>query len=84
MLLDTRNKNMYRSGVGISMVFKILRHILFKGDWTTMYTVMTCIPSDASWHKKIHGLGVVIMEIFGHFLFKGDRTIPYDHDRHAI
>jgi hypothetical protein len=31
MLLDTRNKNIYGLGVGISTVFKILWHFLFKG-----------------------------------------------------
>jgi hypothetical protein len=35
MLLDTRNKNIYGLGVGISTVFKILGHFLFKGDKTT-------------------------------------------------
>jgi hypothetical protein len=37
MLLDTRNKNIYSLGVGILVVFEILRHFLFKGDGTTMY-----------------------------------------------
>jgi hypothetical protein len=32
MLLDTRNKNIYGLGVGISTVFKILGYLLFKGE----------------------------------------------------
>jgi hypothetical protein len=41
MLLDTRNKNINGSGVGILKVFKILGHFLFKGDWTTLQGVHT-------------------------------------------
>jgi hypothetical protein len=37
MQLDTRNKNTYGLGMGISMVFEILGHFLFRGDGTTMY-----------------------------------------------
>jgi hypothetical protein len=32
MLLDTRNKNINGSAVGISTDFKILWHLLFKGE----------------------------------------------------
>jgi hypothetical protein len=31
MFLDTRNKNMYGLGVGISTVFEIAEHFLFNG-----------------------------------------------------
>jgi hypothetical protein len=31
MFFDTRNKNMYGLGVGITTVFKIAEHFLFKG-----------------------------------------------------
>jgi hypothetical protein len=37
MFLDTRNKNMYGLRVGISTVFEIFRHFLFKEDGTTPY-----------------------------------------------
>jgi hypothetical protein len=39
MLLDTKTKNMYGVGVGISTVFEIFGHFLFKGDVlrTTLY-----------------------------------------------
>jgi hypothetical protein len=33
MLLDTRNKNIYGLGVGISMNFEIIGHFLLKGGW---------------------------------------------------
>jgi hypothetical protein len=49
MLLDTTNKNIYGIGVGISMVFEILGHFLFKG---APYTVMIYIQSDATSYKK--------------------------------
>jgi hypothetical protein len=38
MLLDTRNKNIYGLGVGISKVFKILVHILFKEERTNPWS----------------------------------------------
>jgi hypothetical protein len=37
MFFDTRNKNMYGLGVGISTVFEILGHFLFREDRTTPY-----------------------------------------------
>jgi hypothetical protein len=33
MLLDTRKKNIYGLWVGISIVFEIFGHFLFKGGW---------------------------------------------------
>jgi hypothetical protein len=36
MILDTRNKNTYGLGVGISTVFEIFGHFLFQGDGTTL------------------------------------------------
>jgi hypothetical protein len=35
MFLDTKNKNRYGLGMGISKLFEIFRHFLFKGDGTT-------------------------------------------------
>jgi hypothetical protein len=77
MLLDTRNKNMYGLGMGISTVFKTFGHFLYQGKqdhsvWS--WPTVTYIPSDATWHKNIYGLGVGIsmnFEILGHFLLKG-------------
>jgi hypothetical protein len=37
MVLETRNKNMYGLGVGISTVFENFGHFLFNGDGTTPY-----------------------------------------------
>jgi hypothetical protein len=45
MFLD--NKNMYGLGVGISTVFKIFGHFLFKGRAGPPLMVMTYIPPDA-------------------------------------
>jgi hypothetical protein len=73
MLLDTRNKNIYSLGVGISTVFEIFWHFLFRGGWDHPYT-----PSDVHTQtkniKNMYYLGVVISTIFdilGHFLFRG-------------
>jgi hypothetical protein len=59
---------------GISIVFNISEHLRFIGYGTTPYgMVMTYIPSDATWHKNIYGLGVRISMVFerlGHFLFQ--------------
>jgi hypothetical protein len=53
MFLDTRNKNMYGLGVGISTVFEIAEHFLFKGGGAEPPNmVMTYIPSDVSWHEE--------------------------------
>jgi hypothetical protein len=46
MLLDTRNKNIYGLGVGISTVFEIFGHFLFRGMGPPRM-VMTYIPPDA-------------------------------------
>jgi hypothetical protein len=46
MFLDTRIKDMYGSGVGISTVFEISGHFLFKGGIGPSHTFMTYIPSD--------------------------------------
>jgi hypothetical protein len=43
---DTRIKDMYGLGVGISTVFEILGHFLFKGRTRPSYMVMTYISSD--------------------------------------
>jgi hypothetical protein len=37
MLLDTRNKNIYGLGLGISTVFKIFGDFLLRGDGITPY-----------------------------------------------
>jgi hypothetical protein len=37
MFLDTRNKNRYGFGVGISTVFEIVGHFLFQGGWDHPY-----------------------------------------------
>jgi hypothetical protein len=47
MLLDTRNMNIYGLWVGISTVFEIFGHFLFKGWTGPPRMVMTYIPSDA-------------------------------------
>jgi hypothetical protein len=56
------------------MVFEIFGHFLYQGA-ESPYMVMTCIPSDATRHKKqLYDLGVGMSTIFekcGHFLFKG-------------
>jgi hypothetical protein len=53
MFLDTRNKNMYALGVGISTVFKIAKHFLFDGGGggaESPQMAKTYIPSDVPWH----------------------------------
>jgi CRISPR/Cas system CMR-associated protein Cmr3 (group 5 of RAMP superfamily) len=76
MLLDTRSNNISCLEVGISKVFEILGHLLFKGDRTTKYS------HDLTYHQmllhtrnnKISGLRVeisTVFEIFGHFLYQG-------------
>jgi hypothetical protein len=54
MFLDTRNKNMYGLGVGISTVFKIAEHFLFNGrrGAESPHMVMTYISSDVPWHDE--------------------------------
>jgi hypothetical protein len=51
-------KEMYGSGVGISMVFEILGHFLFKGTGPSGM-VMTNTPQMLldTRHKNIYGLG---------------------------
>jgi hypothetical protein len=46
MFLVTKNKNMYGLRVGISTVFEILGHFLFKGAGPAR-NVMNYIPPDA-------------------------------------
>jgi hypothetical protein len=59
MLLNTRNKNMYGSEVGISTVFEKFGHFLFQGRTWPPRIVMTYIPSDAPWHKEqVYSLGM--------------------------
>jgi hypothetical protein len=89
MFLDTRNKNMYGLGVGISTVFEIAEYFLVKGKAEPPHMVMTYIPSDVPWHEeqKYNSLGVGIstaFEISHHFLFKGDGTTPHSHNLHTI
>jgi CRISPR/Cas system CMR-associated protein Cmr3 (group 5 of RAMP superfamily) len=78
MLLDTRNKNTYGLRVGISTVFEIFGHFLFRRGRD--YLVMswpTCIYHQIfldTKNKNMYGYGVgisTVFEIFGHFLFKG-------------
>jgi hypothetical protein len=71
MFLDTRNKNMYRLGVGISMIFKILGHFLFKGDGSIPYGHDLYICKNIyhpkfldTRNKNIYGLGVGISAVF--------------------
>jgi hypothetical protein len=52
MFLDTRNKNMYGLGVGISTVFEITEYFLFKGGTEPPHMAMTYIPSDFPWHEE--------------------------------
>jgi hypothetical protein len=47
MFLDTRNKNMYGLGVGISTVFKIVLPVP-----VPPHMVMTYILSDVPWHEE--------------------------------
>jgi hypothetical protein len=73
LLLDTRNKNIYGLGVGISVVFEILQNFLFKGGWD--YN----IPSLLAYHqilfdtrnKNIYWVGFsTVFKIFYHFLYQ--------------
>jgi hypothetical protein len=74
MLLDTRNKNTYGLGVGISMVFDIFRHFLYQRMEPPRNVMTYYIPSDMflkTKNKNKYGLGVgisTVFEIFGHFL----------------
>jgi CRISPR/Cas system CMR-associated protein Cmr3 (group 5 of RAMP superfamily) len=73
MLLDTRNNNICGLEVGISKVFEILGHFLFKGDRTTTYSTYHQMLLHTR-NNKISGLGVeisTVFEIFGHFLYQG-------------
>jgi hypothetical protein len=47
LLLDTRSKNIYGLGVGISTVFKIFGHILYQGGQDHFFMVMT-LPYNAT------------------------------------
>jgi hypothetical protein len=76
MLLDTRNKNIYDLGVGISTVFKIFGHYLYqRGQDHSVWSRPTYhkMLLDTR-NKNIYGLGVgisMIFEILGHSLLKG-------------
>jgi hypothetical protein len=48
MLLDTRNKNIYGLGVGISRVFEIFGHFLYQGETGSLRMVINFTPSSAT------------------------------------
>jgi hypothetical protein len=78
MLLDTRNKSIYGVGVGISILFEIFGHFLFKRDRRNPYghdlhTVRCYFIPKQKQNKNIYGLRVgisMVFDIIGHFLFK--------------
>jgi hypothetical protein len=75
MFLDTWNKNMYGLGVGISLVFEILGHFLFKDVWDhPAWSWPTYHQMLLDKTNNIYGLGVgvsKVFEIFSNFLFLG-------------
>jgi hypothetical protein len=79
---DTKIKDMYDSGVGISTVFEMLRHFLFKGDKTIPYGHNLHIYHQMfldTRNKNIFSLGVVMLivfEIFNNFSCLGGGVDP--------
>lgn len=49
---DPRNKNVYDLWLGISLVFRIFGHFLFKKESGPLPGPMIYIPFDALWHKE--------------------------------
>jgi hypothetical protein len=89
MLLDTKNKSEeYVWFMGkIATIWDILKGTSCLRGEGPPYVVMIYLPSDATWHKNLCGLGVgisMVFEIVGHFLYQGDRTSPYCHDLYTI
>jgi hypothetical protein len=75
MSLETRIKDMYGFGVGISTVFEISGHFLFKGDRTTPYGLHhQMLFYKRNKHIHVYSLGVgmlIVFEKFSNFLFCG-------------
>jgi hypothetical protein len=59
---DTRIKDIYGLGVGISTVFKLFGHFLFKGGQDYLHTTECSLTH--AWNKNMYGLGVRISIIF--------------------
>jgi hypothetical protein len=91
MLLYARNKNIHVYGlrVGISVLFEIWKHFCLKGTGPP-FTVMTCIPSCATWHKKQDYIWLRGGDLNGFWdmwtlsLDMGDGISMYSHDIHTI
>jgi hypothetical protein len=85
MFFNTRNKNMYGFGFGMSTGFEILGHLHVlpvSGEGVGPPSmVITYIPSYVPRHKNqgLYGLGIgisTVFEILGHLLFKGAQDHP--------
>jgi hypothetical protein len=80
MLPGTRNKNIYGLRMGISTVFKILGHLLFKGGrGHAVWSWLKCYQMLLEKRNGIYGLRAVIstvLEIFSNFPFLGDVVDP--------
>jgi hypothetical protein len=79
MILDTKNKNMYGLGKGISTVFEM--HFLSQGYRNTPYghDLQNIKLSPDTRIKDTYGLGVrisTVCEILRHSLFKGGQDNP--------
>jgi hypothetical protein len=79
MFLDTRNKNMYGLGVGISTDFKIFSNFPFQGVGLTPGVISLACNTR---NENIYGLGVGIsidFKIFSQFPISGGGVNPRGH-----
>jgi hypothetical protein len=65
LLLDTRNKNIYGLGMGISTVFEIFGHFLYQGDRINQVGYDYTIRCYLTQETRNYGLGVGISRVFG-------------------